>query len=136
MGGFLLFALIVLAAYWIYHRFLPSQGGRTSIDSQGRTSPESSGSQDSIAAYFREKDSLERHALKQEAHIQNNSTEPDQEGFVGYKGTWRDEFYIRTQDGSTFRGRIKLGGGLMITVKEKGFGGKRVTLDLRKVEVE
>lgn len=88
-------------------------------------------------AYFRERDAHDRHAKKLATHIRDNMTEPNSEGFVGYKGFWRNDFIVHTPNGKTYRGHIKLDeANYMISIKESAFGGGRHTFDLWEVEVE
>ena len=69
------------------------------------------------------------------AHIINNATEPDEDGFVGFVTSWTHQFQIRERGtGKTYQGRIKVGNGFMITIKLEGWRERRETLDLRDVE--
>ncbi|MEO0377881.1 MAG: hypothetical protein AAF329_25455 [Cyanobacteria bacterium P01_A01_bin.17] len=138
--GFLYLLVIIVATYWLYQRFIvkPNRTKNGSSPSASQASDQRPDSGPYILqpdGFQREKYEIERRAEKLKAHIINNATEPDEDGFVGFVTSWTHQFHIRERDtGKTYQGRIKVGDGFMITIKLEGWRERRETLDLRDVE--
>ncbi|EKU97148.1 hypothetical protein Lepto7375DRAFT_1023 [Leptolyngbya sp. PCC 7375] len=144
----LVFLGILLLAGWLLRQLFPenNQPVGSLIDSAEGTDPliEATDSRSDVSELQRElmisrreaarEKALDRDALLKLTHIENTSTEPDEEGFVAPRTRRQDTFLVRTNDGHVYRGRIKLGHETMFTIKVNGFRPRLITLDFRDVE--
>jgi hypothetical protein len=87
--------------------------------------------------YFRLQDELRTYAKTLELYINENSKDPDAEGFLGRKGSWNRDFIIRDRDGKLlYQGRIKLIGDFMAVVKDSRNHDHKIPIDLREVRID